>query len=449
MGQQNSTVPKELPLIFDTPAHEARIAWWREAKFGMFIHWGLYAIPAGEWKGKTLPANVEWIQVKGGIPVNEYAELAKEFNPIRFNAEEWVQLAEDAGMKYIVFVSKHHDGFAMFKSDADSFNIFDATPWKHDPLKDLAEACARHKMKLCVYYSHNLDWHDPNGRGNTRDFGPEDKKEVDKYVREKGLPQVKELLTRYGPIGIVWFDMSGGLTQQRAQAFADIVHSEQPECLINSRISKQGVQCDYRTMGDNSIPTDKMTIDWETAGTLNNTWGYSKSDTIWKNTGQLIFNMVDIVSKGGNYLLNVGPTAEGIILKSNQQSLRTIGKWLKVNGESIYGAAPTPFGEELHAKDSLRDEKTGKNSIRILRDWRCTSRPGKLYFHLVKWPDGKFVLPHINGTILKAYFLADPRHKGLKIKISDQTTLIRFPKKQIDPYVSVLCVETSLATPKK
>jgi len=438
---QTDTTVKKLPLIFDNPEHEARIAWWREAKFGMFIHWGLYAVPAGEWNGKKIPLNVEWIQSKAGIPVKEYEKFTSQFNPVKFNAEEWAQLAEDAGMKYIVYVSKHHDGFAMFKSEADSYNIFDATPFKRDPLQELAIACKKHNLRLCVYYSHNLDWHDPNARGNTRDFGPEDKKDVDKYVHEKGLPQIKELLTKYGTIHLVWFDMAGGLTMERAQEFADMVHTLQPNCLINSRLSKQGVQCDYRTMGDNSIPTNKVSIDWETAATLNNTWGYSKSDTVWKSDNQLVFNLIDIVSKGGNYLLNVGPTAEGIILPENQRSLRTIGQWLKVNGESIYGAGATPFGAELHANDSIRDEVTGKNSIRILRDWRCTTKPGKLYFHLIQWPGNKFVLPVIKEKVVRIYFLTGKKAKNLKFKVVNGQVEVSIPQKALNPLASVLCVE--------
>src|SRR5215469_5642495 len=225
------------PGALPAPAsQDAKMKWFREAKFGLFIHWGLYAIPAGEWKGQPVPGIGEWIMNRAKIPVAEYEQLAKQFNPVKFNAEDWVKLAEDAGQKYIVITSKHHDGFAMYHSAVSKYNIFDATPFHRDPLKELAEACARHGIKFGFYYSQAQDWHEKNGAGNTWDFGPDDKKDFDEYLRGKAEPQVKELLTNYGPVCLIWFDTPRMMNVgDRAKRFIDIVHTLQPATLIDGR----------------------------------------------------------------------------------------------------------------------------------------------------------------------------------------------------------------------
>src|SRR3984893_15592119 len=210
------------------PAKEARLAWFRDAKYGLFIHWGLYSIPAGEWKGKRSLGLGEWIMFRTPVPVKEYEPLTKQFNPVKFNADEWVRLAKDAGMKYIVITSKHHDGFAMFHSKASPYNIVDATPFKRDILKELADACARQGIRLGFYYSQSQDWHEPNGAGNAWDFGPDDKKDYDQYLRGKAELQVRELLTGYGPVALLWFDTPRMMTGVRGTRFTDIVRSLQP-----------------------------------------------------------------------------------------------------------------------------------------------------------------------------------------------------------------------------
>ena len=423
----------------ETPERAARMRWFREAKFGLFIHWGLYAIPAGEWKGKPIAGIGEWIMNHAQIPVKEYEQLPGQFNPTKFNADEWVQMAVDAGMKYIVITSKHHDGFAMFGSKVSSYNIVDATPFKRDPLKELSAACARHKIPLGFYYSQAQDWHESNGAGNTWDFGPDDKKDFDQYLRAKAEPQVKELLTGYGPVCLIWFDTPRMMTAERSQRFIDILRSLQPACLIDGRLGSAG---DYRSMGDNRIPPTVVKEDWEVPATLNHTWGFKKDDTDWKPPSELVFKLVDIVSKGGNYLLNVGPTAEGIIPQASQDNLRAVGRWLKVNGEAIYGAGTTPFGDELGTFSDSEKDKSGKPVFKAGEEWRCTTRPGKLYIHLFKWPGETFELRGVKDDVQRAYLLADAGRKHLQVKKAGDTVTVTLPAKPSSEYDSVLCLET-------
>ena len=418
-------------------SQDEKMQWFREAKFGLFIHWGLYAIPAGEWKGQFIPGIGEWIMNRAKVPVTEYERLALQFNPTKFNAEEWVKMAEDAGMRYLVITSKHHDGFAMYGSKYSLYNVVDATPWHRDPLKELAEACARHHIRFGFYYSQSQDWHEPNGAGNTWDFGPDDKKDYDQYLRGKAEPQVKELLTNYGPICLIWFDTARMMTGERGPRFLDIVRTLQPACLIDGRL---GVAGDYRSQGDNRIPNEVQREDWEVPATLNDTWGFKKADTNWKTPDDLTFKLVDIVSKGGNYLLNVGPTAEGLIPQASQDNLRAVGRWLKVNGEAVYGAGPTPFGEELGAPDKSTLDKNGNPTFRIAKDWRCTTKPGKLYISLFKWPGATFELAKVKAPVTKAYMLTDK--KPLKMSQAADKVTVTLPPKPTSEYASVLVLET-------
>jgi alpha-L-fucosidase len=418
-------------------AKEARLSWFREAKYGLFIHWGLYAIPAGEWKGKRSLGLGEWIMNRSQIPVREYEALAAQFNPGKFDADAWVQLAQDAGMKYIVITSKHHDGFAMFKSNVSNYNVVDATPFKRNVLKELADACARRGMRLGFYYSQSQDWHEPNGAGNTWDFGPDEKKDYDQYLRGKAEPQVRELLTGYGPVALIWFDTPRMMTGDRAQRFADIVRSLQPNTLIDGRLGTEG---DYRSTGDNVIPSDSSAEAWETPATINDTWGYRKDDTNWKSPGQIVFKLVDIVSKGGNYLLNVGPMADGTIPQPSQDILRTVGRWLKVNGEAIYGADSTPFGEEL-GEPSAKGAKDVRGAPLVYpqTEWRITTKPGKLYFTFFSEPRAPFPMPAMKNAIKRAYQLAD----GTPVNVTSENgrVYLNINRPILDPMATTVVVE--------
>lgn len=429
-------------------ARDPKLKWFDQAKYGLFINWGLYSIPAGEWKGKPIGGIGEWIMQRAKIPATEYRELAKQFNPQKFNAEEWAQLAEDAGMKYLVFDCKHHDGFALYKSEVSKYNCYDATPWKRDPFKELQEACKKRNIKLCFYYSQAIDWNEPNGAMNDWDFKPDKEKDFDQYLRDKSMPQVAELLKNYGSIGLIWFDYPELMTTERSKKLADLVRSIQPDVLINSRLG-EGNYHDYRSMGDNEIPHTIVEGAWETAATVNDTWGYKKDDQNWKQPDNITFKLVDITSKGGNYLLNVGPDGDGAIPQPSQDILRRVGKWLKVNGESIYGAGKTPFGTEFGKEDPVKKNKRGKAIFNQESAWRCTVKPmdwtwgkeGKLYIHLFKWPGAKFELASFNGKVEKAYMLADQDRTALKCSVTEGKLTVELPEKATDEIDSVLCIE--------
>lgn len=406
---------------------ESKLAWWREARFGLFVHWGLYAVPAGVWNGEPLPSVGEWIMKRARIPAKEYERLAGRFNPTRFDAKEWVRLAQEAGMKYIVITAKHHDGFAMFRSAVSGFNIADATPFGRDPLRELADACGEAGIRLGFYYSHYQDWHHPDAAGNDWDYPDEAGKRFDRYMEEKALPQVRELLAGYGPLGLIWYDTPMAITAGQSRRFAEAVRELQPDCLVNSRVG-HGFH-DYVSTGDNQVPAEVFDTDWEMPATMNHTWGYKERDTRWKSAGELIRVLVDVNRKGGNFLLNVGPRADGTIPEASADILREIGRWLRTNGEAIYGTSPCPtFPYKL-----LWGE--------------MTHRPGKLYLHFFAWRPGGIVLFGLQNRVRRAYLLADPEKEVTVQQFPSDATQklnrmrIDLPQEAPDPDVSVVVLE--------
>ncbi len=367
---------------------DRRLDWWRDAKFGMFIHWGLYAIPAGVWKGQAIPGIGEWIMHRARIPVAEYERLTEDFNPVEFDAQAWVSLAKAAGQKYIVITAKHHDGFCLFDSQVTDYTIVQATPFGRDPLAELAEACQREGIRLGFYYSQSQDWHHPDGLGNDWDYNPGEK-DFAAYLEDYVKPQVRELLTHYGPVGLIWFDTPRSITEAQSKSLLDLVHTLQPDCLVSGRVGNE--VGDYASAGDNRIPDEAIDADWETPATINDTWGFKENDEKWKSAETLILKLVDIVSKGGNYLLNVGPTAEGVIPQPSAERLLGVGEWLELHGESIYGTQPGP--------------------IQGLAWCRSTTRPGTLYLHVIDWPeDGRLIVPDAGLALTEARLLAKPEH---------------------------------------
>ena len=313
-------------------------AWFKQAKFGMMVHWGLYALPAGEWKGRRMPFSGALEQSYFRIPNAEYGALASAFNPILFDADTWVQLAVDAGMRYLVVTSKHHDGFAMYHSRVDPFNIVDATPFKRDVIAELAEACRRHGLKLGLYYSQELDWHEPHGGGyragrtncgvmswtNDWDFPDNDTKDFTRCFEGKIKPQVEELLRNYGELCLIWFDTPGVITPEQSADLFRLVKKHQPDCLVNTRIGN-GLG-DYRSLGDNEIPDAFFGEELaETAATLNDTWGYKSFDQNWKPAEEVLRLKNHLNERGVNYLLNVGPDYLGRIPAPSMDILRQVG----------------------------------------------------------------------------------------------------------------------------
>lgn len=416
----------------EKPSDQAnRMEWFKDAKFGMFIHWGPYSRLAGEWNGhKEPPGNSisEWIMKDFKIPVNEYRQLAHEMNPVKFDAHEWVRLAKATGMKYIIITAKHHDGFAMYHSKVSKYNIVDWASFKRDPLKELSDACAEAGIKFCVYYSHREDWDNPGGYGNNwdydNDWGDElfQKEKFTKYLEEKAKPQVRELLTDYGPLGLVWFDR-GMFTEEQGKEFVKIVHDLQPNCLINSRVGNynQDLLGDYQSMSDNGMPPGGLGEYWESPQTLNKTWGYSKFDTLWKSPETVIQRLVEIVSRGGNYVLNIGPTGEGEIPKATIGIFSKVGPWVQRNAESIYGASANPFHE---------------------LPWGYTTvKENKVYLFVRDWPKDKVLsLPGLKNAVKSAYFLIDPSVK-LPVTQTGNITSINLPLSPRDTPITVVALE--------
>ncbi|MCD2425763.1 alpha-L-fucosidase [Niabella pedocola] len=363
------------------------IQWFKEAKFGLFIHWGLYSQLAGTWDGKHYYGSGEWIMHQAKIPVNRYREVAGSFNPVNFNADEWAQLAKDAGIKYMVITAKHHEGFSMFDSRVTDFDIMDATPYKKDPMKALAAATRKRGIQFGFYYSQFQDWYEPNGGRNTWDFD-ESKKDYQQYYRQKAIPQLKELLTNYGPLGIVWFDTPGGMTKEQTQAFIDELRVLQPQSLFSSRVG-QGLG-DYKDFGDSEVPPVPIKGAWESIYTHNDSWGYIAHDMNFKSAHEIIRLLSNVASKGGNLMLNVGPDGKGNIPYYSIKYLKETGVWLQKNGESIYASTAgwipaQPWGV-------------------------TTSKPGKLFLHVWDRPENELLLvPGFSNAITKVYALTDKK----------------------------------------
>jgi alpha-L-fucosidase len=414
-GQEAAPAPAETPAQRD-----ARMAWWRDARFGMFIHWGIYSVPAGTYHGRKIDGIGEWIMHNAKIPVAEYAEYAKRFNPVKFDAETWVKTAKDAGMKYIVITSKHHDGFAMFGSKASPYNIVDATPFQRDPLRELADACRKHDIKLGFYYSQAQDWHHPGGAAFGGHWDRAQDGDMTAYLEKVAVPQVREILTNYGPgvPAVLWWDTPADMTRQRAELLTPLL-ALRPDIITNNRLGG-GFDGDTETPEQFVPATGFPGRDWETCMTTNDTWGYKSYDQNWKSPQELTRTLIDVASKGGNYLLNVGPTSEGEIPAASVERLRTVGRWMAANGEAIYGTSASPF--------------------KALAWGRCTQKPGRLYLHVFDWPnDGKLVVP-MTGHVTRAHLLAG-EGKLLPITASGESVTIAVPKEAPDAIASVVVAE--------
>ena len=427
---------------------DARMAWWREARFGMFIHWGVYAVLAGDYDGHTIGKASEWIMNRGKIPVAEYHQVANRFNPVKYDADAWVKMAKDAGMKYIVITAKHHDGFALFGTKASKWNVVDATPYGRDLLKPLAEACRKYGIKLGFYYSQAQDWNNPGGaasrKATSEGWANPDSARIDAYTAEhKGhwdpaqttqtmgeyidkvaVPEVKELLTNYGDVAVLWWDTPTDMTDEYASKLNALL-ALQPNIITNDRLKRPDFPGDYKTP-EQKIPnlSELDGKDWETCMTMNGTWGFKASDHNWKTPTTLIHNLVDIASKGGNYLLNVGPTAEGEIPQPSIDALKAIGEWMKTNGEAIYGTKASPLPPLAWGRCTQKME--GGNTF--------------LYLSIFDWPtDGKLVVPGIKGKVRRATLIT--WGKKLDYENGADGLVIQVPPTMPDKLATVIKVE--------
>jgi alpha-L-fucosidase len=418
------------------PAHtdNGRMDWWRDARFGLFIHWGLYSTLAGEWKGST--GHAEWIRTTARIPVGEYDTLVPRFNPVKFDPDAWVKAAKDAGMRYVVITTKHHDGFCLFDSALTDFDVM-STPFHRDIMRELSEACARQGLRVCWYHSI-MDWHHPDylpRRDWEQGARPADGADFNRYrVYLKG--QVTELLTKYGPIGVLWFDGEWESTWsgEDGRELYNLCRHLQPGVIVNNRVGKGRAGMAGMTEGDHpgdfgtpeqEVPAEGFPgVDWESCITMNDHWGYNRADHNYKSSRELIRQLVDIASKGGNYLLNIGPTPEGEFPPEALDRLAAVGRWMRVNGESIHGTRAGPISALEWGRCTLRQSPEGVT----------------LYVHIFDWPtDGRLAIDGLGSSVADARLLADPG-RAVRVDRQEAATVFAAGPAAPDPDCSVLAV---------
>ncbi len=422
-----------------TQQRDARMQWWRNARFGMFIHWGLYAVPAGTWEGKRIDGIGEWIMDRANIPVKDYEKLAAQFNPVEFDAAQWVSIAKNAGMRYIVITSKHHDGFCLFDSKVTDYDIVDATPYKKDVLQALSAECHKQGLKFCVYYSI-MDWHHKaQYRGSKEHYNPtkihaERKQEYIDYMKS----HMKELIASCDP-EVLWFDgeWPAWWTEPDGQDLYAFLRTLKPSLIINNRVGKGRKGMEGLNKGDQvysgdfgtpeqQIPATGMPgVDWESCMTMNGTWGFRSDDHNWKSATKLIRNLIDIASKGGNYLLNVGPTAKGQIPTPSVERLNAIGAWMKKNGASIYGTQASLFKETPWGRCTHKELKNGQT---------------RLFLHVFTWPsDGKLAVPNLGKQPVAARLLDGGQQ--LEVRQESKNIVIALPNQAPDAIATVVVLD--------
>jgi len=425
---------------------DKRMAWWRDDGFGMFIHWGVYSLPGGEWKGKKVGGYAEHLMRKEKITRAEYQALAHQFNPVNFDAEQWVLQAKAAGMKYFIITAKHHDGFAMYNSGASDFDITDQTSFKRDPMAELAAACKKQGMRFGFYYSHAFDWEHPDAPGNDWEYNnpggdkllhggarwydehPELLPKAQKYVKEKAIPQIKELINKYHP-DILWFDTPHKLPLSENIHILEAIRETDPNVVVNGRLARSADISfgDYKNTADRPAEFFPVEGDWEAIPTTNESYGYSKYDSSHKPVAFFIQLMAKAASRGGNLLMNIGPKGDGTFDERDVAILKGIGQWVDKNYESVGGAGASGMP---------------------LQNWGVTTRKDKkLYLHVFQWPvNGKLPVGSMPATAKKVYLLADPAKKPLiysQNKSSDGFTgiVVELPAKPVDTADAVLVVE--------
>ncbi|MDB5111037.1 MAG: alpha-L-fucosidase [Mucilaginibacter sp.] len=424
--------------------HNERIAWWRDARFGMFIHWGIYSLPGGEWKGKKVDGYAEHLMRKEKIPRAEYLELAHQFNPVKFNANTWVKAAKQAGMRYLIITAKHHDGFAMYNSKVSDYNVVKQTAWKHDPMADLSAACKKYGIKFGFYYSHAFDWEHPDAPGNDWDYKnpggdlnlyggrdwydlhPELLPKAVKYVNEKAIPQIKELLIRYHP-DILWFDTPQKLPLSENIRILKAIRETDPDVVVNGRLARGANNLnmgDYKNTADRPAEFFPVDGDWEAIPTTNESYGYSKFDKSHKPVNFFIQLLAKSASRGGNLLMNIGPMGDGEFAPEDVNILNGLAKWMDKNSGSIYKTTKTPLP---------------------FQSWGVSTLKGNiLYLHVFNWPaNGNLVIGGLKSNISKAYLLTDPSHKALSFnRINQLDVSINVTSQAPDAADAVIVLET-------
>lgn len=414
-------------LYAQTPAASVgpdspKMQWWKNARFGMFIHWGLYSEAAGYWGGEPNKGAGEWLMTNAHIPRDQYEQLAGKFDPVEFNAAQWAKIAKEAGMKYMVITTKHHDGFCMFRTQATEYNIVNATPWHKDPMELLSKACDRDGIKFCTYYSI-MDWHTPfqqaaDTNADHPTYNPTTLTHPQQYLQYMET-QLHEIITQYHT-NLIWFDGGWlkGWTADDAHQVYDYIRNINPNIIVNNRL-ENGVG-DYGTP-EQTIPVRGLPGLWETCMTINDTWGYKKDDNHWKSAATLITNLIHCASGGGNFLLNVGPDGRGMIPQPEVDRLLAMGKWLRVNGDAIYGSDRTPFDTALPFG-------------------YATQKPGEVFLEVTKWPANGELLVPMKNKIVKAYLMADT-HKALQNESSADGQVVHLPDHAPDTVASVVVLK--------
>ena len=420
--------------------HEQRIQWWRDAKFGMFIHWGVYSLPGGEWKGKKVGGYAEHLMRKERITRAEYLELAHQFNPIHFDADKWVRDAKAAGMSYFIITAKHHDGFAMYNTKVSDFSLEKQTPFKRDPMAELAAACKKYGLKFGFYYSHAFDWEHPDAPGNDWEYKnpggdqnlyggrdwfdvhPELLPKAVKYVDEKAIPQIRELLLQYHP-DIIWFDTPHKLPLSENIRILEAIRATDPNVVVNGRLVRTAAANfgDYKNTGDRPAEFAPVTGDWEAIPTTNESYGYSKFDDSHKPASFFIRLLAKAASRDGNLLLNIGPEGDGSFDQKDLDILKGIGAWTDKNRESIFKTHPSGLP---------------------LQSWGVTTKKdNRVYLHVFEWPsNGKLLVGGLN-SVVKAYLLTDANKKTLPVQQYEGYLELTVPAKAADTSNTVIVME--------
>lgn len=417
-----------------------RAEWFTDARFGMFIHWGVYSGAEGYWKGEKLRDNndyAEWIQYRNRIDQEEYLTLLDRFDWVSIDPEEWVILAKKSGMKYVTITAKHHDGFALWDSEVSDYDVADHTNPRRDIIGELAAACKKHGLKMGLYYSHWVDWEHPQGWDHTKELTDFSNEEFDIYWQEKVIPQMRELLTQYGELGLIWFDMwvhhsQTVVSKSQLMQLKALIRELQPNCLVNSRLGlsvEEDRDVDFQTLGDNQFGDTMKDHPWQSPGTVAHSWGFHAGDTEWKSTTYLLHSLINNVSLNGNFMLNIGPRANGDVPYEIEQRLLSMGDWLDVNGGSIYGSGGIRLGRDLH--------DWGKMTYKTTADGRHL-----VYLHVYNWPlTGNIPLTGISTQPSAVYLMADKQKQSLSYEFNRVFTQIQIPELQPDPLVSVIVVE--------